>query len=347
MSMYQPKKKRSIVFKLLMTLVILLVLLFAAVLIGWQAFSESLKPVSSSAKPKEVTIAAGSSVSTIGQTLKNAGVIRSDKSFQIYVKLKNGEKYLQAGTYMLSPSQSTQSIVALLTHGKVATELVTILPGMRIDQIRDSLIEQGFSESAVDAALEPTQYEKRSLLAGKPAGASLEGFLFPESYQKTADTTAADIVKQALDQTEKQLTPDLVSGFQKQGLTTYQAMIVGSIVEKEVVTKTDREQAAQVFLKRYKIGMQLGSDVTAFYGSEKAGQGQSVVYDTPYNTRLHDGLPPTPISNVSAISMQAVARPANTDWLFFVAGDDGTTYFSKTVEEHEALTKKYCHKLCQ
>ena len=93
--------------------------------------------------------------------------------------------------------------------------------------------------------------------------------------------------------------------------------------------------------------MQLGSDVTAFYRSELAGKGQDVTYDTPYNTRIHTGMPPTPISNVSKSSLEAVAHPASTDWVFFVAGDDGVTHFSKTVEEHEALTKKYCIKLCQ
>jgi len=77
-----------------------------------------------------------------------------------------------------------------------------------------------------------------------------------------------------------------------------------------------------------------------------AGKTQSVTYDTPYNTYLHKGLPPTPVSNVSEVSLQAVAHPANTDWLYFVSGDDGTTYFSKTLQDHDALVAKYCHKLC-
>jgi UPF0755 protein len=93
--------------------------------------------------------------------------------------------------------------------------------------------------------------------------------------------------------------------------------------------------------------MPLGSDVTAHYGSVLAGRGKDVTYDTPFNTRLHTGLPPTPISNVSASSLTAVAKPAQTDWLFFVTGDNGTTYFSKTVQEHEALAAKYCHELCK
>jgi UPF0755 protein len=92
--------------------------------------------------------------------------------------------------------------------------------------------------------------------------------------------------------------------------------------------------------------MALGSDVTAYYGSILAGKTPSIHYDTPYNTLLHTGLPPGPISNVSDSSLDAVANPVPTDWLYFVAGDDGTTHFSKTLEEHEALTQQYCHKLC-
>ena len=82
------------------------------------------------------------------------------------------------------------------------------------------------------------------------------------------------------------------------------------------------------------------------YGSRLAGQGRSLAYDSPYNTLIHTGLPPTPISNVDNGALQAVAHPASTDWLFFVTGDDGVTHFSHTLQEHQALTQQYCHKLC-
>ncbi len=94
------------------------------------------------------------------------------------------------------------------------------------------------------------------------------------------------------------------------------------------------------------MGIPLGSDVTAYYGARINGQPPSTSYDSPYNTLLHKGLPPGPISNVSDSSLSAVAHPANTDWLYFVSGDNGNTYFSKTLEEHQALTAQYCHKLC-
>ncbi len=312
----------------------------------WHNYQSGLQPVGGSGTVS-VTIASGDSVSVIATELKEAGLIRSTKAFECYARLHKASQYLQAGTYNFSPSESVPQIIAKLTHGKVATRLVTILPGQRLDQIRQSLIDQGFSSADVDAALEPTQYASSAIFAGKPSGANLEGYLYPDSFQKTAGTSAKTIIQQSLAEFAEHLTPDITNGFTQQGLTTYQGVIIASIVEKEVTKPADRAQAAQVFLKRFRSGIALGSDVTAYYGSTLAGQGKDVTYDTPYNTRLHTGLPPTPISNVDTSALTAVAHPASTDWLFFVSGDDGTTYFSKTVEEHEALTAKYCHKLCQ
>lgn len=344
---HNEKRKRSWLAVLLVSSLVLIVITAIALFAGWRYVAGKLLPVSSNASSQEVTIEQGVSVGQIGQQLEDEKLIREAWAFRLYVRLRNGASYLQAGTYTLSPSQSTQAIVEQLTHGKVATRLVTILPGERIDQVRQSLINQGFSETDVDAALEPTQYEGLAVLADKPKGASLEGYLYPDSFQRTATTTAKDIVEQSISAMSRALTPARTVGFERQGLTTYQALILASIVEKEVVTTSDRAQAAQVFIKRTKLDMQLGSDVTAFYGSELAGAGQDVTFDTPYNTRIHTGFPPTPISNVSAVSLDAVANPSATDWLFFVSGDDGTTYFSRTVQEHEALVKRFCIKLCQ
>ena len=127
----------------------------------------------------------------------------------------------------------------------------------------------------------------------------------------------------------------------------HEGVILASIIEQEVSSDSDRPIVAQVFLTRHKIGMQLGSDVTAFYGAYIAGVEPTVSYDSPYNTRLHSGMPPGPISNVSKSSLHAVASPANTDYLYFVAGDDGKTYFSHTLDMHQELTRQHCKTLCQ
>jgi len=341
------KSKRSWVKTLVLAIVVLIALAALTAFAGWQYVLTNLKPVDPKGISQEITIDKGLSVGQIGTQLERAGLIRKAWAFQRYVQVRGGAGYMQAGSYTLSPSQSTPSIVEQLTHGKVATKLVTILPGQRLDQIRTSLINQGFSEADVDAALEPTQYENLAVMADKPKGASLEGYLYPDSFERTNSTTAKEIIEQSIGLMGRQLTAERKAKFAQQGLTTYQAIILASVIEKEVVTQSDRQQAAQVFIKRIQLGISLGSDITVFYGSELAGRGQDINFDSPYNTRIHTGFPPTPVSNVSSVSLDAVANPASTDWLFFVAGDDGVTHFSRTVEEHNALVKQYCQKLCQ
>lgn len=313
-----------------------------------QVYFANLKPVNSANHTvQSVVIEPGSTVDEIGKQLEDAGLIRSAWAFKLYVSSKEARSDLQAGTYSFYPAQSVAEIVALLTHGKIATDLITILPGQRLDQIRATLLAYGFSEADIAAALDPVNHRGNPALVDKPAGASLEGYLYPESFQKTSNTTALVIVDQALDQMEKRLTPELRQAFAAQGLSTYQGIIVASIVEKEVANEADRAQVAQVYLERLRIGMRLEADPTAHYGAFLAGVAPTVTFDSPYNTYLHDGLPPTPISNVSGGSLEAVAHPAGTEWLYFVAGDDGVTHFSKTLAEHEAATQQFCTKLCR
>ncbi|PID99653.1 hypothetical protein CSA80_00080 [Candidatus Saccharibacteria bacterium] len=337
--------KRNAWKTLLAVILVLGVLVTVAGWILWRGYQADLQPVGGN-RTEVIVIEKGESVKNIAQKLKAAKLIRSERAFEYYARIHKLSSFLQAGSYKLSQAQGVPEIVSILTHGKVTTTLVTILPGQRLDQIRQSLIDQGFSESEVDAALEPAQYEAAPVLASKPAGAKLEGYLYPETFQRTATTNAKEIIEQSLAQMQQQLTPAITDGFKRQGLTVYEGITLASIVEQEVANVDERAQAAQVFIKRSQVGMPLGSDPTAFYASIPAGAGRDVTYDSPYNTRLYTGFPPTPIGNVSKSSLEAVANPADTDWLFFVSGDDGITRFSKTLQEHEALAEKYCHKLC-
>lgn len=315
-------------------------------------YSQGLKPVSSDQTSQLLTIKSGTSTKGIADQLASAHLIRSAWAFELYVHSKELGAKLQAGTYALSPSEGTVAIIKTLTKGVVSTNLVTILPGRRIDQVRADLINDGFSPTNVDKALNPAQYSDVPTLAYKPSSATtLEGLLYPDSFQRDANTDPSVIIRESLQEMSDHLTSDTQAAFAQQGLTTYQGVVLASIVEREVSKPADRAQAAQVFLKRLKTGMMLGSDVTAIYGAINGGesqlsQGAMLAYDSPYNTLLHTGLPPTPISSISDASLQAVAHPAGTDWLYFVSGDDGNTYFSQTLQEQQANTQKYCHKLC-
>ena len=332
--------------RLLIIFVIFLILIVGGILVSRHVYDKGLEPVSSSQQTQVITIDSGSSTDEIAKQLIAKHLIRSAWAFELYVHSQNLGSKLQAGTYSFSPSEGTAAIVNTLIKGTVTTKLVTILPGRRIDQVRSDLINDGFSPTAVDKALQPNQYSDLSALAYKPASASLEGLLYPDSFERTADTDPSVIIRESLQEMGDQLTPTVQAAFAAEGLTTYQGLVLASMVEKEVSKPSDRAQAAQVFMKRYQTGATLGSDVTAFYGAIVAGKTPSVNYDSPYNTRLHAGFPPTPISTVSASSLQAAAHPASTNWLYFVAGDDGTTYFSTNAQDQQANVQKYCHKLC-
>jgi len=311
-----------------------------------QYYNANLKPVSNSSETQVITVEKGATVDEVAKVLQEKKLIRSSLVFQLYIRSKETTNPLIAGTYNLQPSLSTPEIVSILSKGKVATNLVTILPGQRLDQIRESLINNGFKKDAVDKALDPTMYADNPALVDKPAEASLEGYLYPESFQRTAATKPEEIITASLKLMDEHLTPEIRSAFAAKGLSVYQGITLASIVEQEGFRQSDRDQIAQVFLTRLQKGMPLQSDPTAKYGAILAGQPPSLTYNSPYNTYNVTGLPPTPISNVSAGSLKAVAVPATTDWLYFVAGDDGTVHFSRTIEEHEALTKQYCTKLC-
>jgi UPF0755 protein len=267
---------------------------------------------------------------------------------ELYVHSKELSDKVQAGTYALWPSQGTVSIVNTMTRGKVATRLVTILPGRRIDQVRADLINSGFSPTAVDSALDPAQYADLPALAFKPADANtLEGLLWPDSFQRDPNTDPSVIIRESLQEMGQHLTSDVQASFAGEGLTTYQGLILTSMIQQEVSKPGDMAQVSQVFLSRLKSNSTLGSDATRSYGAVISGHDAASNVDTPYNTYIHAGLPPTPVSTVSANALNAAAHPASTNWLYFVSGDNGNTYFSTNLQDHQNQVQQYCHKLCQ
>jgi UPF0755 protein len=146
---------------------------------------------------------------------------------------------------------------------------------------------------------------------------------------------------------------NLVAQFKTQGLSLYQGITLASIIQREVLSvggattpTSDQQQVAQVFFSRLTIGMPLGSDVTFIYGAKKLGVEPISTLNSPYNTRIIAGLPPGPISSPGLTALIATAQPADGDYLYFVAGDDGTTHFGRTLVEHEQNVRQYCTIEC-
>lgn len=340
-------RTRKLSSKLLIATAILTAIVIGGIISLKVWYEHNLAPVSSSTTTVYFTVEPGSSSHVIAENLKQSHLIRNVSVFETYLTANNLRGKLQAGTYSLSPSLGVRKIVTKMTHGEIATDLLTILPGKRLDQIKKAFRDAGYSKEEVEDAFKTAHYMGHPALASLPSGATLEGYLYPDSFQKDSNTKAKTIVRQSLDEMNKHLTPDIVAGFKKQNLSTAQAITLASIVIKETDNVEDMSKVAQVLLTRLKLGMRLQSDVTAFYGAAITGQPESVSVESSYNTYLHDGLPPGPVSNASKEALAAVASPAGTDYLFYVTGDNGTTYFSHTKEEHDAAVRQYCHRLCQ
>ncbi len=359
-----PEKKHfSRTKKIILWIVGILVVILLAVgsVVGWYFWS--LTPRSSDTAAQSVTIESGMTPAEIGALLEEKAIIRNAAAFEWYVRLNGVNNALQAGKYKLTANQSVGDVVGHLTRGENDTFNVIIIPGMTLDKLADptvkkSLAAQGYTPEEITQAF-AASYDS-PLLADRPVGATLEGYIFPETYQVRASDSLQSLIQRSIDELYNQLQAEnLISKFTERGLTIHQAITLASIVQKEVSNVDDQPQVAQVFLKRLNEDTVLGSDVTALYGAQKdkvslptdAGQAAVIAinHDSPYNTRMYKGLPPGPIANMNFSALQAVANPAAGDYLYFVAGDgedQGKTFFSRTYEEHQAAIAAHCHVLC-
>ncbi len=317
-----------------------------ALLVSFIWYSWALLPRSGDGTQVRVVVAPGDTVRQIAQNLYDHKLIRSRAAFNIYTQLTGNRAKLQAGGYALSANQDVQSIVAHIVEGKTDEFNITIPPGLTLKELRKVFIKNGYSDSEVNEAY-AAKYDS-PLLTSRPAGADLEGYIYPETYKMGANQTLEALLRRSFDQMYSLLQDKgYLEEFKKRGLSLHQALTLASIVQKEVPSPADQKQVAQVFLKRYGMGMHLGSDVTFMYAADQMGVKATVDLDSPYNTRKYVGLPPGPIANMNPSALEAVAFPAAGDYLYFVAGDDGTTYYALTEDQHNANVAAHCTTLCQ
>lgn len=314
----------------------------------------------------------GSSFSDVTAQLHERGLIRSPLAFDIYARLHGHRSNLKASTCSLKKSQSAGEILDKLVAGCHDFVSVTFYPGATIEQplykpesatmeqtmyVKYRLKQAGFSDEEINAAL-AKQYDS-PIFANKPTGTTLEGYVFGETYYVDKSSTAEDVLKETFVQMDKVLARnDIVAKFKAQGLNLYEGITLASIVQRELncedkPTKERKDRCygyqreiAQVFLKRLREGTSLGSDVTFIYAADMMKVFPSVDLDSPYNTRIHTGLPPGPIASPGELALKAVANPTDTNHLFFIAGDDGLIYFADTNAEHEANIRDHCQILC-
>ena len=343
-----PQKKKSWKKIVLWSLggVVLAALLTAGAVLVW--YNAQLSPVDAkNTDQKLVVIESGSTPTQIAETLKDENLIKSPTAFLWHTRLNGVQNKLQAGTYRLSPSESTPEIAEHLSSGKVDTFSITFLPGATLADNRKVLISAGYEEAEIDAALSKS-YDS-PLFAGKPATADLEGYIYGETYSFGTDTSVEAILEHVFDEFYSVVEENnLVALYQAQGLSLYEGITLASIIQREASQKgDDMPQIAQVFYSRLSLGMPLGSDVTYQYIADKTGVARDPNLDSPYNTRRYAGLPPGPIASPGEKALVAAANPAKGNYLYFLSGDDNITYFGRTLDDHEANIKNHCKEKCK
>ena len=306
------------------------------------------------------TVAEGETADSIAARLEQAQLIRSALVFRIYNQLHGTTADLKPGAYPLCASLSTPAIVDLLVAGPTDNVFsFTILPGSTIFDVQASLRQVGYSDEAITAAFTrdySTEPALATLLATKPAAASLEGYLYGETYEFYKDETVDNILIRAMTELAHIVEQNgLVAAYEAQGLTLHQGITLASILQKEsTANSTDYATVAQVLYKRLRSDTPLGADATVKYAIDLIdpdrqtydNNAAALEVDSPYNTRKYPGLPPTPISNPGLAALLAAGSPADTDYLYFLTGDDGMMYYSSTESEHHQAIADHCQELC-
>lgn len=309
-------------------------------------YKQSLAPKDPNAHIKiHFMVTPGQSNTVIAKELERKGLIQNAKSLEWYLRFEKPGRVLQSGRYALSPRWSSEQIIKHLEEGKTDVLRITIYPGNTTKDIKKTLKKYGYAESEIESALSAPY--NHPLLADRPAGHDLEGYIFPETFEINSGETLKVFLQRDFDTLYNRLKSDgMIEKFRSRNLNLHQALTLASIIQMETSDFEEQKKAAQVFYKRLASDMKLETDPTFIYAAEKLGVEPTVSVNSPYNTRLHKGLPPGPIANMNYSALQAVAEPAATDFLYFVAGDNGVTHFSYTLEEHEANVQKYCRELC-
>ncbi len=308
-----------------------------------------------SSDPSDVTfsIQPGESAATISARLQRLGVIRDAELFRLLLRYWGVDAKIEAGDYSLRKNMTLPEIAEQLQNGRVRSKTVTIREGLRSEEIAHLLAGEGLVDQEEFIDLVRSDSFRQDCLRDRPESApqTIEGFLFPDTYQFAPNIGAEEIISTLLANFERRVTIEMRQLALDQDLQFYQILSIASIVEREAVLAEERPIIASVYLNRLRKGMYLEADPTVQYA-----KGYDVAtnrwwapltleelrsIDSPYNTFLNPGPPPTPICNPGLASIQAVLEPAETEFLFFYSKNDGSHAFAKTFAEHLENQSRY------
>lgn len=343
-------KKRSLIF--------LAVLSGTLALVTWSAVY-----LSTPGSPAETRfrIEPGAGVERITEDLADRGFVRSAFFFALALRSSGLATRLQPGEYDLAGVRDYREIIERFASGRASKPetVVRILEGWNLADIAAYLERSGLAIEKKDvyalAGVPGADYRRSpapgqaawqefGFLTDRPAGAGLEGYLFPDTYRVFADAGASDVIRKMLENFEAKLTPDLQAKIAASGRPIYDIVTMASIVEREVRTDPDRAIVADIFWRRLDIGMALQADSTVNYATGKSlpsATSDDILVDSPYNTYRFPGLPLGPISNPGSAAIKAAAEPQPNEYWYFLTDGEGAVHYGKTLEEHNRNKAKY------
>ncbi len=295
------------------------------------------------AQRTNVIVRRGSTFDDIARKLAESGVIGNAFAFRALARLRHADVDVRAGAYAFAPHQSADAVLrALQSGGAQVAAWLTIPEGFTAAQIGARLQAEGLgSAEAFDRLAMHT-----SLVVDGARTANLEGFLFPSTYLIPLDASPAQVARELTDQFFKELPPDAKARAAALHVTVPQAVTVASLVEREAKADIDRPMIAAVIYNRLRLGMPLQVDATIEYALPEHKTELSFAdlkIDSPYNTYLHLGLPPTPIANPGEPSLEAAFHPAETKALYYVYCGNGRHVFADTLAQHQRNVARCLH----
>jgi UPF0755 protein len=290
-------------------------------------------------QPVAVDIPQGSSARTIGELLAGAGVVDSSLDFEVSVRAGGVGDALKAGEYEMTTGMSSSEAIDILIEGPDAeTYRLTVREGLRMGEVLDEIADQTpFTAGQLERTLMSGEVISAFVSDDAESIQAWEGALFPDTYEFFTDATAAEVLQRLADELERRIGSIDWSVLSQRGMSIYDGLIMASLVEAETRVDGDRPQVASVLYNRLELGIALQIDATVLYAMDARGIGltlDDLETDSPYNTYQVPGLPPTPIGTVGMASLEAVADPAETDFLYYVlTSTDGTHTFTADYDE--------------
>ncbi|HKJ76025.1 MAG TPA: endolytic transglycosylase MltG [Gammaproteobacteria bacterium] len=326
-------------FKLLGLLILLGSLAGGWVLMEYRLFTENAMTVPEGGTA--IMVEPGTPLSGVAAVLQRKGLIDHPRFFVWMARLRGKATAVQAGEYRIGPGLTPPQLLAKMAAGEVIQYELTLVEGWTIHQTLAAVREHPRLKHTLGKA-SPEEVMAR---IGHP-DEHPEGRFFPDTYHFPSGTTDVAFLRRAyraMEQTLAAAWEGRVEDLPYDG--PYEALIMASIVEKETAVPDERGRIAGVFVRRLEKGMRLQTDPTVIYGLGQGFDGnirrRDLRRDTPYNTYLHSGLPPTPIAMPGAESIEAALHPAPGDALYFVSKGDGSHHFSATLEEHNRAVRRY------